>query len=384
MADYSERALLPEGFHDDLPPEAEAEASVMAALLARFQAFGYERVSPPLVEFEDSLLAGSGKTQSRQMFRLMDPLSQRMMGIRTDMTIQVARIAATRLAAAPRPLRLCYAGQVLQVKGGQLRSERQFGQAGVELIGADSLEADAEILLVAAHALRAIGVAGISADLTVPSLVPVLAAELGLPETAAASIRAALNAKDIGLLHQIDGRAGTIFRGLLAASGLADEALAALRALALPTRAAAIVAELGDLVARVQALSPDLALTIDPGEFRGFEYKAGIAFTLFAAAGRGELGRGGRYEISRADDGAAEAATGFTIYLDSLMRVATPPVPAPRIYVPHGAPVALLAGLQADGYRTVRGLAPETDMAAAARALGCTHLYKDGRAEPLA
>ncbi|HEY8351250.1 MAG TPA: ATP phosphoribosyltransferase regulatory subunit, partial [Sphingomonadales bacterium] len=104
-ADYSERALLPEGFHDDLPPDAEYEASIGERLLARFYAFGYERVSPPLVEFEESLLAGSGRALSRQMFRLMDPASQRMMGIRTDMTIQVARIAGTRLAAAARPLR---------------------------------------------------------------------------------------------------------------------------------------------------------------------------------------------------------------------------------------------------------------------------------------
>ncbi|MDA5194926.1 ATP phosphoribosyltransferase regulatory subunit [Govanella unica] len=379
MADYSERALLPEGFHDDLPPEAEGEASVIAALLARFQAYGYGRVAPPLVEFEDSLLAGSGKTQSRQMFRLMDPVSQRMMGIRTDMTIQVARIAATRLAASPRPLRLCYAGQVLLVKGGQIRSERQFGQAGVELIGVGSIEADAEVLLLAADALRAVGVQGLSADLTVPSLVPVLAAELGLPDVAAGQIRAALNAKDIGQLQSIEGRAGEIFRGLLAASGEADAALRALQELQLPAQAAAIVAELQGLVTRVQALSPDLVLTIDPGEFRGFEYKAGIAFTLFAAKGRGELGRGGRYEITRADTGAAEAATGVSLYLDSLMRVATAPDMAAKLYVPHGTAVTLLAGLQDQGYRTVRGLAPEADVRAAARHLGCGYIYADER-----
>src|SRR5688572_10246851 len=110
MADYSEKALLPEGFHDDLPPDAEYEATIAERLLARFYAYGYDRVTPPLAEFEESLLSGSGKSLSRQMFRLMDPISQRMMGVRTDMTIQVARIAATRLSPAPRPLRLCYAG----------------------------------------------------------------------------------------------------------------------------------------------------------------------------------------------------------------------------------------------------------------------------------
>lgn len=392
MADYSERALLPEGFHDDLPPEAEGEASVISLLIGRFQANGYERVAPPLVEFEDSLLAGSGTTQSRQMFRLMDPLSQRMMGVRTDMTIQVARIAATRLAHSPRPLRLCYAGQVLQVKGGQLRSERQFGQAGVELIGHASLEADAEVLMIATDALKAVGVAGVSADLTVPSLVPVLAAELGLSETKSLAIRNALNDKDIGELQQIEGRAGEMFRGLLAAFGSADEAIEKLRGLGLPPKSAAIVEELAALVARVQAVTPDLKLTVDPGEFRGFEYKAGVAFTLFATGGRGELGRGGRYEVMSdetvsaetvSDETGAETATGFSLYLDSLMRVAVPPQAEARIYVPFETPVAALAAIQQQGYRTVRALEAEEDVMATARKLGCAFVFVDERVKPL-
>ena len=106
---------------------------------------GYERVKPPLVEFEENLLSGAGAAMAQDTFRLMDPISQRMIGLRADMTPQVARIAATRLANAPRPLRLCYAGQVLRVKGSELRPERQVGQVGAELIGADAAAADVEV-----------------------------------------------------------------------------------------------------------------------------------------------------------------------------------------------------------------------------------------------
>ncbi len=385
MVEYSDRALLPEGFHDDLPLEAEYEASVIERLLACFYGSGYDRVSPPLVEFEESLLAGSGKTLARQMFRLMDPATQRMMGIRTDITIQVARIATTRLSAAARPLRLCYAGQVLRVKGGQLRSERQFAQAGVELIGSPSVEADVEVMALAADALSTLGVVGLSADLTLPSLVTVLADELGLSKAEARNVRAALNAKDIAALHVLEGRAGTIFRGLLTASGVARDALAALDALALPPQSQKIVDDLADLVGRVEAAAPLLRLTIDPGEARGFEYKSGISFTLFAAHGRGELGRGGRYEIAIPEQKGGETATGFTLYLDSLMGVVPPSGGVKKIYVPLGNARTDIAQLQQDGWRVVRGLIAE-DHATAQRmaaAQGCKHIYQNGRAEPL-
>ena len=147
------RALLPAGLRDLLPPDAETEAASVEALMEVFAAHGYQRVKPPLLEFEDSLLAGSGAAVAEQTFRLMDPESQRMMGLRADTTPQVARIATTRLAHAPRPLRLSYAGQCLRVRGTQLAPDRQIAQAGIELIGCDNPAADAEIVLVGAEAL---------------------------------------------------------------------------------------------------------------------------------------------------------------------------------------------------------------------------------------
>src|SRR5215213_7082230 len=155
--DLPNPALLPAGLADLLPPEAEREADLVEAMMAVFATHGYERVKPPLLEFEDSLLAGSGAAVAEQTFRLMDPVSQRMMGLRADTTPQVARIAATRLGRQARPLRLCYAGQVLRVRGSQLAPSRQLPQVGVELIGGEAPEADAEVALVAVEALERVG-----------------------------------------------------------------------------------------------------------------------------------------------------------------------------------------------------------------------------------
>src|SRR5205807_3653931 len=112
MNDMPHPALLPAGLYDLLPPEAEIEAEVTARLMGVLAAHGYERVKPPLVEFEETLLSGAGAAMAADTFRTMDPISHRMIALRADMTPQIARIAATRLPHRPRPLRLSYAGQV--------------------------------------------------------------------------------------------------------------------------------------------------------------------------------------------------------------------------------------------------------------------------------
>ena len=158
MSDAPHPALLPTGMHDLLPPEAEIEAQVVSKLMATLAAHGYQRVKPPLVEFEETLLSGAGAAMATATFRTMDPGSHRMVGMRADMTPQIARIAATRLGSAPRPLRLSYAGQVLRVKGSEIRPERQIGQVGAELIGAAGPVADVEVIAIAGEALEALGV----------------------------------------------------------------------------------------------------------------------------------------------------------------------------------------------------------------------------------
>lgn len=379
MNDAATRALLPEGLHDTLAPRAELESRTVARLLACFASHGYEQVAPPLVEFEDSLLAGVGAAEGRRMFRLMDPASHRMMGVRTDMTTQVARVATTRLAAAPRPLRLCYAGQVLRVESGKLRSEREFGQAGIELIGTASTGAEAEVLLLAAEALHAVGAADFTIDLTVPTLVPVVAAALGLDPAAAAIAREALDEKDMAGLAPFTGRAREVLEALLVAGGEADKALGALVRLDLPGEAAALVDELRAMVGTLRDAAPELTLTIDPGEYRNFEYHSGICFTAFDRNTSRELGRGGRYQVQGAR--SIEPAVGFTVYVDSLLRALPEPRRENTVFVPSGTPLKDAQTLRADGWRTVAGLDPAGDAAAEARRMGCSHVYRNGGVE---
>jgi ATP phosphoribosyltransferase regulatory subunit len=382
MNEDSSRALLPPGFNDILPPDAAFEADIVGRLMARVRASGYEQVKPPLVEYEDTLLAGDGSSMTARTFRLMDPMSHRMLAVRADMTLQIARIATTRLAHEPRPLRLCYGGQVLQVAGSQLRPERQVGQMGCELIGTDSPVADAEIVALAADSLAGIGVADISVDLNLPPLVTSVANAAGIDAATLARVRAALDRKDAAAVKSYGGRAAGMLGAMLAAAGPADPALAALNKLDLPQAAREAVRGLADVVARVREAAPSVALTIDPVENRGFEYHTGISFSIFSRRSRDELGRGGRYRAG--NGGTGEPSAGFTLFMDTVLRACAAVPPPKRIYVPFGVASPETARLRAEGWTTIAGLEHAGDQAAEAKRLGCAHVFVDGRARPVA
>jgi ATP phosphoribosyltransferase regulatory subunit len=379
MSDAPHPALLPTGMHDLLPPEAEIEAQVVARLMTTLATHGYERVQPPLVEFEETLFSGTGATMANATFRMMDPASHRIIGVRADMTPQIARIAATRLGDAPRPLRLSYAGQVLRVTGSEICPERQVGEVGAELIGAAGPMADVEAIAVAGEALTAVGVPYLSVDITLPTLVPAVAEAYGITGARAAVLRAALDHKDIAAVAAVAGEAGALFGNLLAAAGPASATLAALDRLDLPERARTERMRLGAVLDRLSGVAPELKVTVDPVENRGFEYHTGISFTFFAGGSAthgplGELGRGGRYDAG--DPAAPEPATGFTLYTDTILQ-ALPAVCAPRrVLLPLGADRIQAGALRAAGWVTVAALEPTGDWWAEARRLGCSHILE--------
>lgn len=379
MNDAVRRSLLPDGLRDALPPDAAHECAIVDRLVASFAACGYERVDPPLVEFEDNLFHGAGQAIAPHTFRLMDPVSQRMMGVRADMTMPVARIATTRLANAARPLRLAYAGPVLLVKGSQLRPERQFTQAGAELIGSDSPLADAEVIRLAAGALAAAGASGLSVDISLPTLVREVCAAHSFDDDRMGAVRAAMERKDAAALPREPAAAHDLLQGLLAAAGPVETALERLSGLALPPAALRERSRLEAVVARLSAETPDLPMTVDPTEYRGFEYQSGLSFTFFARGVRGELARGGRYSAGDAD----EPATGFSIFLDSVLRAVPGPAPAERVYVPVEAAHSDGDRLRQAGHITVAGFETVGDVAAEARRLGCSHVFRDGKVEPV-
>jgi ATP phosphoribosyltransferase regulatory subunit len=369
-------ALLPAGLRDSLPPEAELEARSIETIMDCFAAHGYQRVKTPLLEFEDSLFTGAGAATMDHTFRLMDPESQRMMGVRADITPQIGRLATSRLTAAPRPLRLAYSGQCLRVRGSQLNPERQLSQAGIELIGIDTAEADAEIILTAAEALHAIGLKNISFDLTFPRLALSLLDDF---EGAPTELVHALDRKDAAAVAAAGGPIAPLLLQLLEASGPADQAIPALLAIDLPETAKAYAIRIADIVAAVKKSNNALTLTSDPVEFRGYKYHTGICMTVFATGRQAELGRGGRYL-----SGVSEPATGISLYPDNIVPIAPPSQLRPRLYLPYGTPREVAAACRAKNFATVAGLSPEDDPFAEAARLNCTHLHHNGEIRSLA
>lgn len=377
MTEPPNPALLPTGLADLLPPEAEAEAIAVGRLMKVFNSHGYERVKPPLVEFADGLLAGTGAAMADQTFRMMDPDTNRMLGLRADMTPQVARIAVTRLASRPRPLRLSYAGQCLRVRGSQVDPDRQVAQAGIELIGPDTPAADAEIVLLAAEALAAIGISRISIDLTLPTMAPALLDDANIHGPARNTLTHALDRKDTATVAEHAGPLATLLTDLLLAAGPFDAAMAVLDAATLGPAPAALRDRLRATVAVIRAHNPTLRLTLDPLEFRGFRYHTGLCMTVFAPGRAEELGRGGRYMT------ATESAAGLTLFPAAILRVCPAPPRRPQIFLPWGTEAATGIRLRAEGLATINALEASPDPAHEAARLRCTHLLTNGQPVPL-
>ncbi|MFC4234403.1 ATP phosphoribosyltransferase regulatory subunit [Thalassospira xianhensis] len=386
MTELARKALLPAGLQDVLPGTAAREADIREKLMSSFAHAGYDRVKTPLVEFEESLLEGAAPELATQTFRLMDPVSHRMMGVRSDMTPQVGRIAATRLGDAPRPLRLSYSGDVLRIKGTQLRPERQFAQVGAELIGVSSAAADTEIVLLALEALEHVGLPDVSVDLNLPTLPVRLFDAFGVAADDRETLIAALEHRDVAAVKAVSGNVTDVLVALLEAAGPAQAALPKLKKLELPLGASEELHRLIEVAERILASDLDAALTIDPVEMAGFRYQTGVSFTLFAKHVRGELGRGGRY---RAGGSGGEAATGMSLFMDTILRGLADAKPVERVYLPLGTPQREARKLRKDGHYTVAALEgaaeAKTEDAARkeARRMGCSFIYLGGQIVPL-
>lgn len=367
----SDRDLLPEGLEDRLPAAAAAAARVTRAVIDVLDGHGYDRVQPPTIEFEKSMASRMAGVQPRRMFRFVDPASLRTLALRSDITVQVGRIAATALAERARPLRLCYAGQVVTIKGDGLDPTRERLQLGAELIGSDSVAAAGEIVAAAIEALSAAGATGLSVDFTLPDLVDTLAANaLPLDADRIEAVRRELDAKDAGGLVEAGGEA---YLPLLAAIGPFDAAIERLAAFDAGGVLAERIAALREVAAR---LAGKARLTLDPSERHGFEYQSWFGFTIYADGLSGALGRGGSYRILGLD----EPAIGFSLYPDALIdALAAREGQRDTLFLPLGHDPQMAERLRAIGWRTVAALCEACEPVA----LGCTHRLEAGEAVPV-
>ena len=362
-----DRFLLPVGFADRLSADALQLAQAQYQGLQTASRFGYQLVQPALCEFEETLLAGTGSALKRETFRLMDPVSQRMMGLRADLTTQITRIANVALRDAPRPLRLCYAGTAIRQIAKPLQPHRQIEQLGAELIGVGGTFADQEIITAALQILADLGIGNIVVDLNVPRLRNILFVHYNVPSEAQNILTQAIAQRQFDAIPaQYE-----MIHALLNLAGSRNTVLTKLQALELPAAAKILCADLCTVATAIN----DVNVYIDPLGAQGFDYYTGLCFTLLSADKQQPLGRGGRYH-SRIGDELGEDATGFTIDLD-LLQALLPALKANnRIYLPIGTASETEKKLQSEGLITIRALQAGNEEKIAAQ-LGCTKVWQN-------
>ena len=360
MADQ-ERWLLPEGIEEILPDEARRLERLRRRLLDLFATWGYELVMPPLIEYLEALLTGTGRDLDLQTFKLTDQLTGRLMGVRADMTPQAARIDAHFLKREC-PLRLCYVGSVLRTRPDAFAGSRELLQLGAELFGHPGPESDMEIAQLMLAALDATGLRDVHLDLGHVGVFRGLAVEARLPEALESELFEALQRKARSqiedLLTGVDAPANT--KAMLAA--LVDlnggaETLTQARA-ALKAAPATVQAALVNLETIAQAITrTGTPVYFDLAELRGYRYYTGAVFSAFVPGQGQAVAQGGRYDgIGRAF-GRARAATGFSTDLRRLLRLAPDEgVSSNGVLTMHGdnpAQQEAIAKLRAAGERVV-------------------------------
>lgn len=346
------RWLLPEGISDVLPSEAQFLEQLRRSALDLYRGYGYELVVPPLLEYTDSLLTGVGADLDLRTFKLVDQVSGRLLGLRADITPQVARIDAHILNRSG-VVRLCYAASVLHARPLHPLASREPFYVGAELFGHDSAAADAEVLELAVRSLDLAQVAGVRFDL---GHTRILRALLELDPSAqqlAEEIVAALSAKDAATLapltDDLAAPARSALRALMRLHG--DERVLVAARSQLPARPAVAAAldELQQLVAVLERLGA--TINIDLADLHGFRYHTGVTFAAYAAGWPVALVRGGRYDDIGRAFGRARPATGFSIDLRELARLHQG-TPARAILAPatdDAAVASMVARLRAGG-----------------------------------
>jgi ATP phosphoribosyltransferase regulatory subunit len=349
--------VLPEYIEDILPPEARRIESLRARLLELFRVHGYELVMPPLLEYLESLLTGTGHDMDLRTFKLVDQLSGRTMGARADITPQVARIDAHLLNRAG-VTRLCYCGSVLHTLPAGLASTREPLQIGAEVYGHAGIESDLEIQHLLAQALKLCGLPDVRLDIGHVAVFRSLAQRGGVGAELEVDLFAALQAKDIATLRALTKGLGKATRSaiLLLPELYGGREVIARARRQLPKHAE-ITRALADLD-RLTALE-DIPVSIDLADLRGYHYHSGAAFAAYCSRLPGAIALGGRYDGVGQAFGRARPATGFTLYLLELARLA-PPDPGPScIRAPCAGDPALqaaMAQLRAAGEVVVQDL----------------------------
>jgi ATP phosphoribosyltransferase regulatory subunit len=355
--------LLPEGIEELLPPQAERLERLRRDLIDQLHSWGYELVVPPFIDYLESLLTGTGNDLKLQTFTLTDQISGRQMGIRADMTPQVARIDAHQLGRET-PTRLCYLGTVLHTRPDGFAGGRSPLQCGAELYGSDDVESDIEVIRLMLATLEKTGINDAHLDLAHVGIFRGLVQQAGLDEQQEAGLFDALQRKAVPEINSLldewalDAPQATMLRALVELNGGSEVLDKATEVFASASDAVcAALDDLKQIAASLQNYLPDTPLFFDLAELRGYHYHTGVMFSAYLPGHGQAIAWGGRYDDIGRVFGRARPATGFSTDLKQLVLLTDMQADsADMIFAPANADAALqekIAALRAQGERVV-------------------------------
>lgn len=376
------RWVLPEGIEELLPPDAQRIEQLRRDVLDLFATWGYELVIPPFVEYTDSLLTGIGSDLDLQTFKIIDQKSGRMMGVRADMTPQVARIDAHQLGRE-QPTRLCYMGTVLRTHADDLSAKRSLMQIGAELYGDSSTQSDTELVRLMMAMLERIQISEIYLDLGHVGIFRGLIEQAGVDAEQEAFLFDALQRKAAPEIDEmlsesnIDKNMQEMISALVWLNG-GDEVLSEARGKlkSANNKVKEAIDKLEDISSQLRQFSPQVELHFDLAELRGYNYHTGVVFAAYTPGVGQSIVQGGRYDHIGEAFGRARPATGFTADLRALMELTDAKATQAGIYAPEENDEQLLKAiseLRSKGERVVVALPGQADHA---KAMGCDRILE--------
>ena len=332
------RWLLPEDIADVLPAEARKVETLRRNILDLYQSYGYELVAPPILEFLDSLLTGTGSDLNLQTFKLVDQLSGRTLGLRADITPQVARIDA-HLLNREGVTRLCYAGSVAHARTPVGSTAREELQLGAEIYGCATWQADLEAITLLLKTLSLAGLDKVYLDLSHAGILNGILAKENLPSAEMETLYGLLQSKDRPRLSvwakSLPEQTAKALLALTELNGPCAEVLSkAKTALPQTSEVKEALAQLAHLIESASDLSKGLELSIDLADLRGYQYHSGVMFAAYIAKLPQPIARGGRYDQVGKAFGRARPATGFSLDLLTLASLSPNQKPKKAILAP--------------------------------------------------
>lgn len=365
--------LLPEGIEELLPPQAERLERLRRALIDQLHSWGYELVIPPIIDYLESLLTGTGNDLKLQTFTLTDQVSGRLMGLRADMTPQVARMDAHQLRRET-PTRLCYLGTVLHTLPDGFAGGRSPLQCGAELYGSDSVESDIEVIRLMLATLATTGVNDAHLDLAHVGIFRGLVKQAGLHKEQESLLFDALQRKAVPEIDSLlagwslEPGVRNMLRALVDLNGGDEVLVAADKAFANASDdVLSALQNLKQVAQGLQQFQPEVVLFFDLAELRGYHYHTGIMFGAYLAGHGQAIAWGGRYDDIGSVFGRARPATGFSTDLKRLILLTdTETEVVDAIFAPASDDAALqqaIANLRAQGKRVICELPGQTGSA---------------------